>query len=125
MPTYVLDTSVLIAYLGQEPRAEQLRQYRKTAHLPFVVLTELYYVIFRKHGPIMADETLQQVLGWHLPLLMPDERICLSAGYLKGKFALGIADSYIAAFALALNAVLVTKDSDYGVLKPDIQLVYL
>lgn len=120
---YVLDTSAVIAYLAQEPGGERLKEVRGAAGLPFITLTELYAVMWRKHGQVAADETLQSVLGWHLPVLVADERVSLSAGYLKCRHGLGIADSYVAALALSFQATLVTKDRDFLVLKPDLTIL--
>ena len=122
---YVLDTSAIVAYLAQEPGGDRLTDIRASAGLPFVALTELYAVIWRKRGQVAADETLQSVLGWRLPLLMADEHISLSAGYLNGRHRLGLGDSYVAALTLASQATLVTKDRDFLVLKPELELLLL
>ena len=122
---YVLDTSAIVAYLAQETGGDRVKHVRESAGIPFIALTELYAVMWRKHGHVSADETLQSVLGWHLPLLAPDERISLSAGYLKARHSLGIADSYVAALALASQATLVTKDHDFLSLKPDLTILLL
>lgn len=122
---YVLDTSAVTAYLAHEPGSGRLESLRETAALPFVVITELYYVTCRKHDPLFADEIIQQVLGWHLPFLTADQPLSLSAGYLKARCNLGLADSYIAAFALAHQATLVTKDTDFRALQPDLKILWL
>ena len=124
-PRYILDTSAIVAYLAQEPGSERLAEIRHGAALPFVVFTELYYVTWRKQGQPLADVTAQHVLDWHLPLLTADARISLFAGSLKARYRLGLADSYVAAFALTHRASLVTKDSDFRVLVPELQLLVL
>ena len=123
-PVYILDTSVLADYLAEDKSVKELKQYSKAALLPFVVLTEIYYLIFRRKGKIVADEILQSVLNWQLTILNPNEQICLSAGLIKGKYSLGIADSFIAAFALASEATLITKDPDFRILEPHLKLLY-
>lgn len=122
---YVLDTSAIVAYLAQESGGDCLADIRSSAGVPFVALTELYAVMWRKHGQVTADETVQSVLGWHLPLLTADERISLSAGYLQARHRLGIGDSYVAALTLASQATLVTKDRDFLALKPELELLLL
>lgn len=125
MASYILDTSALIAYFSKDPNAYQIKDYRKTAQLPFVVLTELYYVTFRKFGKNIAEQTMQKIFGWHLPVLMADEKVSLQAGHLKAEFRLGIADSFIAALTLAIDGTLITKDPDYRVLEPHLKLLYI
>ena len=124
-PRYILDTSALVAYLAQEPGGEKVRGFRHGAALPFIVLTELYYITWRKHGEPLADVTLQHVLGWRLPLLLPDERISLFAGSLKARHRLGVADSFVAAFTLTHRATLVTTDEDFRALTPSLHVLLL
>ena len=123
--THLLDTSAVIAYLAQEPGADRVKDLRQALGIPFIVLSELYYVTWRKQDQWVADEVIHEVLGWHLPLLLPDERVSLSAGFLKARYSLGVADSFIAALALAHRATLVTKDPDFRVLQPDLKLLDL
>lgn len=125
IPTYILDTSALIAYLAEEPGGDKLKALRRAAALPFIVLTELYYVTWRQQDQALAEETIQHVLRWRLPLLTADERLSVSAGYVKARYHLGLADSYVAAFALNYQATLVTKDADFRPLEPHLKLLYL
>ena len=123
--TYLLDTSALIAYLSEEAGAGQVQAIRNHCVIPFIALSELYYVTWRKQNQAIADEAIQYVCSWNRPILYPDQRVSLSAGYIKAQHQLGIADSYVAALALEYGATLVTKDSDFQVLKLDIQLLFL
>lgn len=122
---YVLDTSAIIAYLAEETGADQVQALRGNCSIPFIALTELYYVTWRKQNQVIADEMIQYVSSWHMPVLFPDQRVSLSAGYIKAQYQLGIADSYVAAMALEHRATLVTKDSDFQSLKLDIKLLFL
>lgn len=117
---YILDTSAIIAYLANERGATTVESNIKNSALPFIVLSELYYIIWQKKGEAEADRIYGLVKSWHLPMLLPDERIILLAGKIKARFKLGIADSYITAFALDRNLTLVAKDRDYNVLKNEI-----
>ena len=122
-PRYILDTSALVAYLAQEPGAERVADVKHASALPFIVITELYYITWRKQGKPLADVTIQHVLDWRLPLLTATERVSLFAGSLKARYRLGLADSFVAAFALAHRATLVTKDPDFRPLQPNLQLL--
>lgn len=122
---YILDTSSLVAHLIELSVSSQLKRFIPRAGLPFVALTELYYIMWRKAGQPLADQAVQHVLSWHLPLLVPDEQLSLLAGDIKIKFSLGIADSYVAAFAIKYNASLITKDSDFQVFEPRIKIINL
>jgi predicted nucleic acid-binding protein len=122
---YLLDTSAIIAYLVNEKGADKVKSIRETSVIPFIALSELYYLIFRKKGKSEADKIYGLVKGWKLPILFPDERIIISAGRIKAKYNLGLADSYIAAFAYNEKIYLVTKDIDYKILKDEIKIMML
>ena len=122
---YIFDTSSLLSYLLGEPHGKKLLGLRSKAALPFVALTELYYILWQKVGKESADITLGLVKSWHLPLLIPDEYISILAGHLKARYGLGIADSYIGALAMAKNLILVTTDKDYVILEDEIEILYL
>jgi len=85
----------------------------------------LYYVTYRKLGSAFADKSIEHVVSWKLPFLTADQRLSLLAGTIKSHYALGIADSYIAAFALDSQTTLVTRDSDFRALQPELKLLEL
>jgi len=121
----ILDTSALIAYLCDEKGASQVEKLLPSSSLPFICLSELYYLIWNKKGRAEADKIYGLVKSWGLPVLFPNERVMLNAGRIKAIYKLGISDSYIAAFCLEHNAELVTKDKDYKVLGTEISLLLL
>ena len=122
---YLLDTSALIAHLGNEKEADRVTRFIKDSALPFVALSELYYIVWHRKGEAEADKIYGILKSWNLPILLPDERVIFIAGRLKAVFKLGLADSYIAAFALEKNLTLVTKDEDYEILKNEIKIIFL
>jgi predicted nucleic acid-binding protein len=117
---YLLDTSALIAYLNNENGSDGVAQCRTEAAIPFIALSELYYVIWTKKNRMEADFIYGVVQSWKLPILLPNERVILSAGRFKGQYHLGIADSYIAAFAFERQLLLVTKDKDFRTVENEI-----
>ncbi len=123
--SHVFDTSAVIAYLANESAASRVHALKPKAAVPFMVYSELYYLLWQRKGKAEADTFYGLVKSWDLPLLLPNERIILTAGRLKAEHRLGIADSYIAAFALLHEVPLVTKDSDYEALVPDLKLIKL
>ena len=122
---YLLDTSSLIAYLSDEKEADEVAKVIKKSALPFVALSEIYYIVWKKKGESEADKIYGLIKSWALPILLPDERIILSAGRLKAIFKLSMADSYIASISLDKNLTLVTKDKDYEILGNEIKILYL
>ena len=118
-------SSALIAQLVNESGAAKIAQIKPHAFLPFIALSELYYIIWNKKGKAEADRFYGIVKSWGMPVLQPNERVILNAGRIKAVYKMGIADSYIAAFALDSDAVLVTKDVDYRKLEKEISVYWL
>lgn len=122
---YLLDTSAIIAYLSAEKGGNRIKGIKNQAALPFIALSELYYVIWNRKGKAEADRIYGLVKSWHLSVLMPSEEVIITAGRLKTLYKLGIADSYIAAFASVHSLELVTKDKDYNILNGKIKLLFI
>ena len=121
---FLLDTSALIAYLIGEPITPTAEEIKKSS-IPFIVLSELYYTLWMKCGVEEADRHYGIVKSWGVPLLLPSEKVILQAGKFKAEHRLGIADSYIAAFALTEILTLLTKDLDFKILDKEISLKFL
>ncbi len=123
--TYILDTSAILAYLSKEAGGEKLKGLKKDSAIPFMALAELYYLTWQKKGKPLADMVYGVVKGWQMPVLQPDEKTILTAGRFKVNYKLGIADSFMAAFAYKDDCCLVTKDQDFSALKNEIAMLYL
>ncbi|MBI2095939.1 MAG: PIN domain-containing protein [Candidatus Omnitrophica bacterium] len=124
-PRYLLDTSALICYLAEEKEAGEVAKVKTASSIPFIALTELYYLLWEKRGKAEADNIYGLVRSWRLPTVFPNERILLTAGRIKAQHGLGIADSYIAACAHETGETLLTKDNDYRSLQKEIAIQFL
>ncbi len=121
----VADSSAILAYLANEPEAKTVADYRSRLAIPFIALTELTYLTWQRQGEEAAVGRYTLVTKWGRPILWPDEAVVLTAARFKAQYTLGIADSYIAAFARIHAAPLLTKDPDYQRLKQEITLIAL
>lgn len=110
---FVLDTSAIVGYLADEPQAALVAEHWRNAVIPFIVLTELYYLEWQKRGKAEADRVVAFVKSWGRPILYPNETVVLVAGRFKALYRLGVTDSFIAAFAQVLPATLVSLDPDF------------
>jgi len=122
---YLLDTSAIIAYLTNEKEAEKVFKLAPKSAIPFVALSEFYYIVWKKKGRAEADNAYGLVKSWKFPFLQPTESIILTASRFKVVYKLGFADSYIASFAFNKDLILVTKDKDYKSLKNEIKILFL
>lgn len=116
---------MLIAYLNNEPEAGKVARCLSAACIPFMALSELYYLVWRDQGERQADLIHALVTHWGAPVLFPDDKCMLIAGRFKAKYRLGIADSYIAAVAEMHNLTLLTKDPDFKVVADELAVHFL
>lgn len=118
---YLLDTSAVLALIEDEPGAERVAELlrRETVLLPFVVGLEVYYLTAQARSPDEADRRLmllrQSPARW---LDRVSDAVLVTAGTLKARHRLSLADALIAAFAADAGAVLVHKDPEYEALEP-------
>lgn len=122
---FVLDTSALIAFLADEKEAAAVSKVLLLSKIPFICLSELYYLVWNRKDRAEADKIYGIVKSWGLPVLYPNERVILNAGRIKAVYKLGISDSYIAALTLDEGTSLVTKDKDYKILEKEIKILAL
>ena len=117
---YLLDTSALLAFSGDEPGADTVgtlltKGRRNEAHLyiSFISAMEAGYKAYQARSEDgLADllASLQQ-----LPVIrvdVSDELIALAAR-MKGTYRLSLADAWVLATAKQMNAVLVHKDPEF------------
>lgn len=122
---FILDTSALIAFLADEKGSSVVLKVIPLSMIPFICLSELYYIVWQRKDRAEADRIYGVVKSWNLPILYPNERVILNAGRIKAVYKLGIADSYIAAFSIDERLRLVTKDKDYEILGQEIKVLAL
>ena len=117
---YVLDSSAVIALLTQEQGADtvsniitQFNRQKSGLYLSFVTLTEVYYATLRVKGEERARQLMGIMSELPVSVIHSDDKLCLSAGYIKAHFKLSLADAFIAATALSKQAILVHKDPEF------------
>ncbi len=115
----LLDTSALMAFIEDEEGAEVIEQMlkREDTIVPWPALLEIYYITLREKGQAEANQRyalLRQLkvdMQWEM-----DEPTLLTAGQIKAKHRISLADAMIAAFAIRQGAVLVHKDPEFEAL---------
>ena len=118
---YVLDTSAILSYFLREEDSEKVVNLLNKSmnnevriFIPFPVVMELYYIVFRASGRNAAVERFATLKM--LPVVIDleiSEQYLLIAGSLKAEYPISFADSLIAAYAKKQNATLVHKDPEY------------
>ena len=128
-PRYLLDTSALLTFSGDEPGADAvgllLAKGRRGAvqlYLSFLSVMEAGYKAYQARG----DDGLATLLAslQHLPMTrvdVSDELIALAAR-MKGMYRMSLADAWILATAKHVNAILVHKDPEFEQAAAEVQL---
>ena len=119
-PSYVVDSYALMAYLGDEAGAEQVKALFRQArgdkaiiYLSLINLGEAAYIIERRHG----SERLQEVLAIlaQLPITTIEasfERV-LAAAHIKAHHAVSYANAFAIALAQEKGAPVVIGDPEF------------
>ena len=125
---YVLDTSAILSYFLREDDSEKVVNLLNKSinnkvkiFVPFPVIMELYYIVFRTSGRNAAEERFAALKM--LPVVIDlevSEQYLLIAGSLKAEYPISFADSLIAAYAIKQNAILIHKDPEYLLLDKEI-----
>jgi len=129
---YVLDTSAILAFLGDEQGAGEVERLLWSSRAGQVqvfacsiTLMEVFYTAIREKGEDEAVRLLALVKAWPLEWLYPDEKTLLQAGRLKALHRLSVADALIAAAAKLHHATLAHKDPELEALRGQIELLSL
>lgn len=129
MKTYVLDSSALIAALKGEARADKVKALlgRASARQPLLMSVvnwgEVYSFMWRGWGRGVADARLLDIARLPVQLVDVDRTAAKLAATVKVRFGLPYADCFAAALAWSRDAVLVTADHDFRVLRNLLELV--
>jgi len=118
---YVLDTSAILAALRGEFEYEKVEELLRVADetgehevlLPFIALMEVEYRLLRDMKPDDVAGWMNIVLNWPVELRESDFEWGREAARVKSVGGLSLADSWIAALALQMNATLVHKDPEF------------
>ncbi len=116
---FLLDTSAILTFLEDENGAERVERLlrREETLLPFTVLLETYYITLQEHPEDVAEwryallKQLPVTFLWNM-----DEPTLFTAGRLKARFRISLADAINAAFAIEHDAILVHKDPEFETL---------
>jgi len=119
-PCYLLDTSALLTFSGDEPGADAVgillakgRRGEVQLYMSFLSVMEAGYKAYQARGEDGLATLLASVQ--HLPITrvdISDELIALAAR-MKGMYRMSLADAWVVATAKQLNAILVHRDPEF------------
>ncbi len=129
---YVLDTSALLAFIGNEAGADAVEELLEQAEsdeiaiiVSFMTFMEVHYITLQKCDEMETEERIQLMNS--LPVLRVDstENLGILASHFKANHHLSVADAWIAALAKERNATLVHKDPEFDQVEAEINVMKL
>jgi predicted nucleic acid-binding protein len=128
----VFDSWALIAFLEDEPAAEEIESLIAQANEPdnelwvtTVNLGEVWYSVARSHSENEADRAVTEILRLGFKAANVDWELAREAATFKAKAKLAYADCFAAALAKKRNADLVTGDPEFQQLSTQIKIHWL
>jgi ribonuclease VapC len=122
----VLDSSAILALLWDEPGADRVQAIVEVAQraatpCPMTAVNwgEVLYKIGQRAGSWAVPLAIEKLDGMPIALVDADRDLTVRAAMLKASRGMGLADAYCAALAIALDAPVLTCDSDFDDLERD------
>lgn len=120
MSGFLLDTSALMALRDNElgaKRVSELLLDAERGELPcfgsFMTLMEIFYRVWKDEGESAGREAYADCLALPIQWIHESPVLLIRAASIKATHRLSLADAWIAATALELDATLVHKDPEF------------
>jgi predicted nucleic acid-binding protein len=119
--TYILDACALIAFFDKEAEGIKVKELIDKAvtdpiviYMSIVNLVEVYYGYINKKGVVEADKQMAEIKDYPIKTIDTiSNAVYRTAAYYKGTYEISLADSFAAATAKSLSAIVVTKDGEF------------
>lgn len=129
---YLLDTSAVLAYYQGEAGSDVVRgifeareRGEAAIFISFMTIFELAYILTSREGDREAFSFILKLRNLRMDEVWPDEDLMWRATATKALGGLSVADAFIAASAMAEQAVLVHKDPEFEALQPGLTTISL
>lgn len=127
MERYVLDSYAVLAYLNDEPGAQDIQEILHLAQegqvsvfMSWVNLGEVYYRLQRIYDKQLARKALEIIKSWPITLLTVGEESTLLAGDIKARFRIAYADAFAAAATIINQGIMITGDPEFKQLENEV-----
>ncbi len=126
---YVLDTWAVIAYLEDEPSAQQIADLIANAHeeeipiyITVVNVGEVWYTIAREISEEEANSSVKELHDLRIQFEDVNWELTREAARFKSRHKMSYADCYAAALANSHKADLVTGDREFRVIENQVKI---
>lgn len=128
----VLDTWAVIAYLEDEPSAQQIADLIASAHeeaipvyMTVVNVGEVWYTIARELSEVDADGSIKELRDLRIQFVDVDWELTQEAARFKSQNKMSYADCYAAALAKSYKADLVTGDGEFKAVEDQVKIQWV
>jgi predicted nucleic acid-binding protein len=128
----VLDSYALLAFLEDEPGADQVHDLLVQAEksdekllMSVVNLGEVWYSIARGYSEDTAEAKLREILEMAIEVVDADWNLTRQAAAFKVKGKIAYADCFAAALASQRKAQLVTGDPEFRLLEDRVEILWI
>jgi predicted nucleic acid-binding protein len=125
---YVFDTSALLTYIEDEEGSENVESLLIRAEkgeviicVAFVSLTEVFYITMREKDESEAMNRVNLIQSLAVRIVESNEKLNMSAGSLKAKNPISLADAYVLAVCREHNGTLIHKDPEFEKIVPKVK----
>jgi len=117
---YILDSYAILAYLNDEPAAQDVEDILRAAwdkqvtiYMSWINLGEVYYRLQRVYNRQTARQAVEIIKAWPIRLMQAEEQVTMMAGDIKARYRLSYADAFAAATAVNTRGILLTGDPEF------------
>ena len=128
----VLDTWAVIAYLEDEPSAQQIADRIASAHeeaipvyMTVVNVGEVWYTIARELSEADANGSIKELRDLRIQFIDADWELTQEAARFKSQNKMSYADCYAAALAKSYKADLVTGDGEFKAVEDKVNIQWV
>ena len=131
-PRYVLDSHALLAYLCDEPGADEVETLLRRVeageaiiYLSLINLGEIAYITERRYGTERLQEMLSALTLLSLQVAEVTRGFVMAAAHVRVRHAVSCADAFAIALAQEKGASVVTGDPEFKKVEHLVQVVWL
>jgi ribonuclease VapC len=125
----VLDSWSILAYLEDEPSAQQIADIIASANeedIPVMMTVvnagEVWYIIARELSEQEADQSIRELDNLRIQFVDVNWELTKEAARFKANYKMSYADCYAAALAKMKKATLVTGDKEFKPLEDQVKI---
>ena len=130
--TIVLDSWAIMAYLEDEPAAEQVemlilsaRELGKQLTMSTINIGEVWYNTAQRESEAEADRVVANLRQLGIEFVVADWELTRQAAAYKSSYPMAYADCFAAALAKINDAELITGDPEFKQLESEIRIHWL